>query len=120
MADPSELSDHPGTPDNRRKASSLVIIANSLDRTTFLRFLALGFFFGRLGLAFHKGITSVRIAVKIGGRCLAAQIAINALRVHVKFSGHIILKFVSYVSHVSLLFTFRNFTIPITAVARLL
>src|SRR5260221_453457 len=59
------------------------VIANGLDRAALLGFSAAGFFFRRLGLLIDVGVTAVFIALEIVRRGFAAQVAINALIIHV-------------------------------------
>ena len=80
------------------KAGSTVV-ADRFDRTTFLGFLAAGFLVGARRLLVNEGITAVIVALEIVRRRLAAQVAINALVVHVIFSSHVLGIFICDISH---------------------
>jgi hypothetical protein len=75
------------------------IVANGLDGTAFLSFLALGLFLGRCGLLGDVSVTAILVASEIVGGRFAAQVAINALVVHEKFARHVFRIFICDVSH---------------------
>jgi hypothetical protein len=75
------------------------VVADGFNRATFLGFLAACLFIGRGRLFIDKGISAVLIAFEIIGRGFAAQVAVNALVVHVVFSRHVFGVFVCYISH---------------------
>jgi hypothetical protein len=75
------------------------VVADGFDRAAFLGFLAAGFLVGILRLLEDKGVTSVVVAFEIVGSGFAAEIAVNALIVHVKFAACVFGIFVCYVSH---------------------
>src|SRR5262249_38828954 len=75
------------------------VVADGFDRAAFLGFLAPGFLLWRFGLLVNVRITAVLIALKVIRRRFAAQVAVNALVVHVVFSGYVDFVFVCQVSH---------------------
>jgi len=84
-------------PQNQK--SLRAVIADRFDRATFHRFFAKRFLFGRLGLLVNVGVTAVVVALEIGRRCFAAQIAIDALFIDIGFPRHIFRVFVGNVRH---------------------
>ena len=81
------------------KARLAAVAADGLDRATFLRFLAKRFFLGTLRLLIDKGMAAVVVALEIRGRGFAAQIAIDALVIDVKFTVYVFRIFVCGISH---------------------
>ena len=77
------------------------VASDGFDGTTFLCFLAERLFFGRRGLFLHKRISAALVAVKIAGRRLTAQVAVNALRIDVKSAGCVIRVLVRFIRHIS-------------------
>jgi hypothetical protein len=75
------------------------IVANGFNWAAFLGFFATGFFFRSGRLLVDKGIAAIVIAFEIVRGGFAAQIAVNALIVHVVFAGNIFRIFVRNVSH---------------------
>jgi hypothetical protein len=75
------------------------IVANGFDRAAFLGFFAKGFFFRGRGLLVNVGVTAVFVAREIGGSSFAAQIAVNALVIDVKFPTSVLGIPVSDISH---------------------
>ena len=87
---------------NRVKESG--VVADGFHRTAFLGLLAAGFLVRRGGLLVNEGITSVVVAFKVVRSGFAAQIAVNALVVHVIFSCNVFGISVCYVSHIESVF----------------
>jgi hypothetical protein len=85
-------------PEGRRIIESGVI-TNRFDRAAFFGFLAARFLFRRSGLLVNEGVAAVVIAFEIIRSGFAAEIAVNALVVHVVFAGDIFRIFVCNVSH---------------------
>ena len=81
----------------------LAVATNRFDRAAFHGFLALRFFVGRGRLFEDERISSVIIARVIGRGSFPAQVTINALIVHVVFSGHVFWILICDVSHKFLL-----------------
>ena len=75
------------------------VVADRFDRTTFHRLFAETFFLGRLRLLVNVGVTAIVIALKIRGRSLPAQIAVDALLIDVEFAGGIFRIFVGNIGH---------------------
>jgi hypothetical protein len=75
------------------------IVADCFHRASLLGFLAKRFLLGSGGLLENVGIPAVVVASKVRGRGFAAQVAINALIVHVIFSGRILGVSVCNISH---------------------
>ena len=63
------------------------VIADRFDWTAFHRFLAERFFLRSLRLFINVGVAAIVVAFEIGRRGFAAQIAVDALIVDVKFSA---------------------------------
>jgi hypothetical protein len=78
------------------------VIADGFNGAAFFGFFATGFFFGRGRLFINKRIAAVVVAFEIIRRGLAAQIAINALVVHVVFARDIFGIFICNVCHTNL------------------
>ena len=76
------------------------VVADRFDGATFHRFLAKRFLFGRLGLLVNVGVTAVVISLEIGGRSLAAQIAVDALLIDVERAGCVLGVLVGGVGHI--------------------
>jgi hypothetical protein len=85
------------------------VVAYGFHRATFLGFFAAGLFFGRLGLFKDVRITTVVVSLEIVWSGLAAQIAIDALVVHVIFAAGVLGVSVRCVSH-KFAFATRNMT----------
>jgi hypothetical protein len=66
------------------------VVADRFDRATFHCFLAGLVFFGILGLLHHEGKTAVGVAGEILRGSFAAQVAVDALVVHVVFARHVL------------------------------
>ena len=75
------------------------IVANGFDGTAFLGLFAARFLVGRGGLLIDEGVAAVFVALEIVRGRLAAQVAVNALVVHVEFAGDVFGVFVCSVSH---------------------
>ena len=70
------------------------IAADRLDRAAFHGFFAEIFFIGAFRLFKYVGMAAVIISCEIGGRGFAAEIAVDALVVHIKFSNYVFRVFV--------------------------
>jgi hypothetical protein len=77
----------------------LAVIADRLYGATFLGFFAAGLFLGTFRLLTYERIAAVVVAFEIVRRCFAAEIAVNALIVHVVFAGGIFRISIRNVSH---------------------
>ena len=75
------------------------VIADCFDWAPFHRFLAERFFLGSLRLFINVGVAAVVVTFEIGRSGFAAQIAVDALIVDVKFSRYVLGVFVRNVSH---------------------
>ena len=75
------------------------VVADGLDGAAFLGLVAALFLVGRGRLFIDEGIAAVLVAPEIVRSRLAAQVAVNALVVHVEFAGDILGVFVCSVSH---------------------
>ena len=75
------------------------VVSDGFDRATFHRFLAKPFFFRRLRLLVNVGVTAVVIALEIRRRCLAAEIAVDALLIDVELAGCVFGIFVGGIGH---------------------
>src|ERR1700677_643079 len=65
------------------------VAADRLDRAAFHGFFAEVFFIGAFWLLEDVGVASVVVSCEICGRGFAAEVAVDALVVHVKFSSHV-------------------------------
>jgi hypothetical protein len=79
------------------------VVADGFHWAGFLGFLAAGFFVRGGRLLVNEGVTPVVIALEIVRRRFPAQVAINALVVHVVFAGNVFSVFICSVSHKILL-----------------
>jgi hypothetical protein len=77
----------------------LSVVSDRLDRTAFHGLLAKSFLFRSLGLLEDVGVTTIFIALEVGGCRLAAKVAIDALVVAVVGARNILGIFVGYISH---------------------
>ena len=68
----------------------VAVVTNRFDRTAFHRFFAFGLLFRRNRLLEDETVTAIFVAGEIIRRSFAAEIAVNALVVHVKFTGNVI------------------------------
>src|SRR5205814_10730109 len=75
------------------------IIPYRFDRTAFHRFFTESFFLRRLWLFVNVGMAAVIVPFEIGGRGLAAQIAVDALIIDVEFARYVFGVFVCGISH---------------------
>ena len=75
------------------------VAADRFDRTTFHRLFTKTFFLRRFRLFVNVGMTAVVVALEIGGRGFAAQIAVDALFIDVEFAGCVFGIFVGDVGH---------------------
>jgi hypothetical protein len=76
------------------------VVSDRFDRAAFHRFFAKAFFFGRLRLLVNVRVAAVIIPFEIRGRGFAAQIAVDALIIDVKFARYVLGVFVRGVGHV--------------------
>src|SRR3989338_2458619 len=83
------------------------VASDGFDGAAFLSFLAQSFFVRRLRLLFHERIAAALISVKIARCRLPAQVAVDALRVHVERAGRIVRIFIGFICHSLLLETRR-------------
>ena len=75
------------------------VFANRFDRAAFEGFHAQVDVFLRGRLLMDVGVAAVVVAREKVGRGFAAQVAVNALLVYVKLTGHVLGPFVSNISH---------------------
>ena len=75
------------------------VVADRLDRAAFLGFFATGLFLWIFGLFADERVSAVFIALEIVRCSFAAQVAVNALVVHVKFARDIFGIFICNVGH---------------------
>src|ERR1041385_8537108 len=75
------------------------IIPNCIQRATFLSFFAAGFLLFAFGLLINERVAAIIVAFEIVRGSFAAEIAINALIVHVIFSAGVFGVFVRHVCH---------------------
>ena len=79
--------------------SAFAIVADGLDRTSFHGFLAKRLLFRRGRLLKHIGVAAVVDAREISGCGFPAQVAVNALVIAVKLSGHVFSVFIRNVGY---------------------
>jgi len=79
---------------------SVSVFADGFDRAALHRFAALGFLPGVFRLFENERVTLVVGAREVARRGLTAEIAIDALAVHVEFSAYILFVFIFLVCHV--------------------
>ena len=75
------------------------VVANGFDGAAFLGFLASRLFVRIFGLLVNERIAAVVVSLEIVGGSFAAEIAVNALIVHVVFAGRVFGIFICNVSH---------------------
>lgn len=80
--------------------SLFAVLANRFDGATFHRFAALFFFFRTLGLFVDERIAFVIGTSEVFRCCLTAQIAVNALTVHIELPCYVFLISIFFVSHI--------------------
>jgi hypothetical protein len=78
---------------------AIPVIANCFNWTSFHGFFAEYFFLVRLWLLVYVGMAAVIVSFEIGGRGFAAQIAVDALIIDVKFAGDVFGVFVRGIGH---------------------
>ena len=81
----------------------LTVVSDSLDRAAIHRFLGERLLFGSLRLFVDIAVTAIVIALEIRRSGFAAQIAVDALVIHEKFSLNVVAVFVCYVCHIDLM-----------------
>ena len=82
-----------------RSHSAFAIIADGFDRASFHGFLAKRFFLLGARLLKHIGVAAVVAAREISRCGFPAQVAVNALVIDVKLSGHVFRVFIRNVGH---------------------
>src|SRR6201997_4786421 len=82
-----------------RSPSAFAIVANGFDRTSSHGFLAKRFLLRGGRLLKHIGVAAVVAAREISGGGFPAQVAVNALVIDVKLSGHVFRVFIRNVGH---------------------
>jgi hypothetical protein len=85
--------------EKRRGLGRVAVIADRFDGATFHGFFTLGFFLGALRLFVNEGEAAIIIALEIVGGGLAAEIAVDALVVDVKFACDVVGVSICDVSH---------------------
>ena len=79
------------------------LVPDRLDRAVLHRLVALGQLLGGLRLLVDIAVTTIVIALEIRRSGFAAQIAVDALVIHEKFSLNVVAVFVCYVCHINLM-----------------
>jgi hypothetical protein len=82
-----------------RSHSAFAIVADGFDRTSFHGFLAKRLLLRGGRLLKHIGVAAVVAAREISGCGFPAQVAVNALVIAVKLSGHVFRVFIRNVGH---------------------
>src|SRR5260370_24489146 len=82
-----------------RSPSAFAIVADGFDRTSFHGFLAKLLLLRGGRLLKHIGVAAVVAAREISGCGFPAQVAVNALVIDVKLSGHAFSVFIRNVDH---------------------
>jgi phage-related holin len=77
----------------------LSVVSDGFYWATLHGLLAEGFFFGRFRLFVNVAVTAIIIAFEVGWCRLAAQVAIDALIVHIELARYVVAVFVCYVCH---------------------
>jgi hypothetical protein len=85
-----------------RSHSAFAIVADGFDRTSFHGFLAKRLLLRGGRLLKHIGVAAVVAAREISGCGFPAQVAVNALVIDVKLSGHVFRVFTRNVGHKNL------------------
>ena len=75
------------------------VAADGFDRAAAHCLLAEGFLFWGGGLLVDEAVAAIVVASEVCGSRFAAQVAINALVVHIEGAGDVLRVFVSEVSH---------------------
>jgi hypothetical protein len=78
---------------------AIAVITDRFDRAAFHRFFAKPLFLRRLWLFVDVGMAAVIVPLEVGGCCFAAQIAVDALVIDVKFARYVFSVFVRGVGH---------------------
>lgn len=81
----------------------LTVVANGFHWAAVHRFLGERLLFGSLRLFVDIAVTAIVIALEICRSGLAAQIAVDALVIHEKFSLNVVAVFVCCVCHIDLM-----------------
>ena len=82
-----------------RSGSAFAVVPDRFDRASFHRLAAEVFFLRRGGLLENVGITPVVAAREVGRSSLTAQIAVDALVIHVELPRHVLWIFIRNVGH---------------------
>src|SRR6266404_9746797 len=82
-----------------RSHSAFAIVADGFDRTSCHGFLAKRLLLRGGRLLKHIGVAAVVAAREISGGGFPAQVAVNALVIAVKLSGHVVRVFIRNVGH---------------------
>src|ERR1700756_2397456 len=82
-----------------RSHSAFAIVADGFDRTSFHGVLAKRLLLWGGRLLKHIGVAAVVAAREINGSGFPAQVAVNALVIDVKLSGHVFRAFIRNVGH---------------------
>ena len=85
--------------DRHYRTNLRAVAADCLDRATFHRLFAQGFFLGRFGLLINVGMAAVIVATEVRGSGFTAQVAVNALVIDIELSVDIFGIFICGVSH---------------------
>ena len=75
------------------------VVTDRLDGTAFFGFLAKRFLFRGGRLFFHERITAALVPVKIVGRCLTAEITVDALRIAIVRARRIVRVLILFIRH---------------------
>jgi hypothetical protein len=82
-----------------RSHSAYAIVADGFNRTSFHGFLAKRVLLRGGRLLKHLGVAAVGAAREISGRSFPAQVAVNALVIDIKLSGHVLRVFIRDVGY---------------------
>src|SRR5215471_12603189 len=75
------------------------VVADGLNRAALHGFLAAGLLFRSGGLLEDDGVATILVALEVVRGSLTAQVAVDALAVHVVLAGGVFWVFVCFVSH---------------------
>jgi len=95
-AEPFCSTSNPTVTDRRNLCA---VAPDCLDRATFHRLFAQGFFLGRFGLFINVGMATVIVATEVRGSGFTAKIAVDALVIDVELSVDIFGIFICSVGH---------------------
>ncbi len=77
----------------------LAVVADRLDRAAVESLLAEGLLLGSLRLFVDVAVSAIVVTFEVCRCGFAAQIAVDALIIHVKFTPYVVAVFVCYVCH---------------------